>query len=73
MRQARMMHNFHAMMDMAHMLQARRDFLTRAFHQKCPVCRSNQIQLIDQRMLAKWKCRECYHEFKFEPLKHELT
>lgn len=63
------MESFHQMLDIAHMLQARRDFLTKAFHQKCPVCRSNQIQLWNQNMFAAWKCRECNHKFTFEPIR----
>jgi ribosomal protein L37AE/L43A len=64
---------FHIMLDMAHILQERRNFLCKNFKQKCPVCRSNQIQLIDQNILAKWKCRECHHKFTFEPLKNDTS
>lgn len=34
----------------------------------CPACRTRQVQLIDARPLAKWKCRHCKHKWRFEPL-----
>lgn len=38
----------------------------------CPSCGSLQVQLVDGRPPASWKCRNCRHKFLHEPLvKHE--
>lgn len=34
----------------------------------CPKCRTRQVQLIDCRPLAKWRCRECRHIWRYEPV-----
>lgn len=35
---------------------------------ECPKCRTKQVQIIDCRPLAKWKCRHCKHTWRHEPL-----
>lgn len=34
---------------------------------ECPHCKSNQIQLLDMLIPARWKCRRCKRPFLAEP------
>lgn len=34
----------------------------------CPACKTRQVQLLDCRMLATWRCRQCRHTWRYEPL-----
>ena len=34
----------------------------------CPKCQTQQIQIIDCKPLATWKCRHCKHTWRYEPL-----
>jgi ribosomal protein L37AE/L43A len=34
----------------------------------CPKCHTQQVQIIDCRPLATWKCRHCKHTWRHEPL-----
>lgn len=34
----------------------------------CPKCRARQVQILCSLMLAKWKCRECRHTWRHEPI-----
>lgn len=35
---------------------------------RCPVCLTRQVQIIDCAPLATWKCRECKHKWRYEPV-----
>lgn len=34
----------------------------------CPRCRESQVEILDSRPLAAWKCRGCKHKWRYEPL-----
>jgi hypothetical protein len=37
---------------------------------RCPICSTQQVQLVDARPLAEWKCRECKRtKWRHEPIK----
>lgn len=47
----------------------RRENLMRAAKKiSCPKCRSEQIQLLHNKGIAKWKCRECKIYWTHEPI-----
>ena len=35
---------------------------------RCPICYTRQVQLVDARPLAQWKCRECGYKWQHEPI-----
>lgn len=43
----------------------------RAASVECPFCGSNQIQLIDTLIPARWKCRRCKKPFLAEPIRKD--
>jgi tRNA(Ile2) C34 agmatinyltransferase TiaS len=36
---------------------------------RCTACGTVQVQLVDARPLARWRCRECRHDWKHEPIR----
>lgn len=46
---------------------ARRDRLFK-YAPRCLRCRSSQVQSIDRKVFATWKCRHCHHYFMYEPI-----
>lgn len=55
------------MMQLAHTAATRRMRICK-HAPTCPKCKTRQVQIIDCRMLAKWKCRECRHTWRHEPI-----
>jgi len=47
----------------------RREFL-RDYACVCPNCRTRQIELLNPKMFARWKCRECKTKFISEPIRN---
>ena len=47
------------------MCQRRADLSKQVIY--CPACRADQVQLIDSRLPANWKCRICKQTFACEP------
>ena len=43
----------------------------RAAEVECPACGSDQIQLLDMLIPARWKCRRCKKPFLAEPTRKE--
>ena len=39
-----------------------------AKHNRCPKCRTHQVELIGSVKIGRWKCRCCKHKWVWEPI-----